>query len=199
MRDEKEGTLGKINIFWLKIYDFFWHQKISLFLPLKYLDFCLTFIVLIIFPFLVMFTVFFSGSVSFILNGKLFFFYHTLGWRATQVSGSWQVIFLLLPWFLPYFYCRCCHLLSSLSSSWIKSEIVDSKSRTLSVTSLMLLSFVKNASSSLLISSNNMGWFFVSDPKNLKNNLSVGSYNSSFILLVDMFRAFFYSLFAGKI
>ena len=69
MRDEKEGTLGKINIFWLKIYDFFWHQKISLFLPLKYLDFCLTFIVLIIFPFLVMFTVFFSGSVSFILNG----------------------------------------------------------------------------------------------------------------------------------
>ena len=39
-------------------------------------------------------------------TGKLFYFYNNLCWRATQVSGgSWQVIFLLLPWFLPYLYC----------------------------------------------------------------------------------------------
>ena len=62
----------KKKVFWAKLIYFgyiFWHQKISLFLPLKYLDFCLTFTVYIMCPFFVLFTVFRFDSVSFILNG----------------------------------------------------------------------------------------------------------------------------------
>ena len=77
-------------------------------------------------------------------------------------------------------------LISLSNSSWNESEIIYNKSRTPSVTSFLLNSFVKNACSSLFISSNNMDWFFVSDPRKLKNNCSIGSS----VLLADMFRFF---------
>ena len=87
-------------------------------------------------------------------------------------------------------------LISLPNSFWTESGIVDNKFRTLSVASLSLFSFAKNASSSLLISSNSMAWFSVSYPANFENNSSIGFT----ILLADMFFFFFsFSLYlSGK-
>ena len=86
-------------------------------------------------------------------------------------------------------------LISLPNSFWTESGIVDNKFRTLSVASLSLFSFAKNASSSLLISSNSMAWFSVSYPANFENNSSIGFT----ILLADIYFFFFFALYlSGK-
>ena len=67
-------------------------------------------------------------------------------------------------------------LISFPNSFWTESGIVDNKFRTLSVASLSLFSFAKNASSSLLISSNSMAWFSLCYPTNFEKNSSIGFY-----------------------
>lgn len=78
MNDEKNGILSNFDIFWLKTRQNFWHQNISLFLPVKYLDLRFTLIIFIASPFFLMFTVFCYGSVYFILNVKIVLFYSFL-------------------------------------------------------------------------------------------------------------------------
>ena len=86
-------------------------------------------------------------------------------------------------------------LISLPNSFWTESGIVDNKFRTLSVASLSLFSFAKNASSSLLISSNSMARFSVCYPSNFENNSPIGFT----ILFAEIFFFFFCSLFLGKI
>ena len=81
-------------------------------------------------------------------------------------------------------------LISLPNYFWTESGIVDNKFRTLSVASLSLFSFAKNASSSLLISSNSMARFSVCYPSNFENNSPIG-----FTILFAEIFFFFFLLF----
>ena len=81
-------------------------------------------------------------------------------------------------------------LISSSNYSWTESKIFNNKSRALSVASLSLLSFVKNASSSLLISSNNMAWFSVFDLRTLRIIVPLILLNCQLTCLSSFFVAY---------
>ena len=82
-----------------------------------------------------MFTGFCSGTVSFILSGRTVFSGRTLGWTSTQARCRfWQVVFLLLPWLLQYFYCRFhCNFIYSFDFFWL-CQLLYSAAKTISST-----------------------------------------------------------------